>query len=467
MTPAVAPLDIASARSAIYGWLAARQVGGRFFVRLEDAEDNPDFTDLFAQALDDLRWLGLDWDAELHHQPAEAYETYYTQLIESGRAYHSFETAEELEQMRRQALAAWRPFRYPRPGSMPDARDVQEARRRGLPVVLRFKMPAGDITVDDQVLGPVTLPAEELDDFVIRDADGRATWLFATVIDDAMMRITHVIRGQEHLPYAHREVSLQEAMGLARPAYAHLPLILGRGGEPLPRSVTVREWRSAGYLPEIVAGFLAQLGWSPPDGAGGSFPEDVLRLFDIRQVSCVSPRFNRQKLLAASAKAMAGAGQERLLTGLRDYLGLSDTPARTADDNALRQLLRLGVDFRTFRELEEKTRFLFVSDEQVVYDERARKKVLGKGSPSGLEILAEAQLGLTGLPDWHAEAIEQWISGLCGRRQLGLPKVILPILVAVSGKAVNLPIVGVLQMLGRQRTLGRIARCLAEGAALR
>ena len=248
------PLHIDAARIALFNWMLARQAGGQFLLRVDNIDRAIGAVDATGQILEDLRWLGLDWDEApdvdglrepcLQGQPAEVYEPYYRILLESGCAYHTFDTPAELEQMRQQALVAWRPFRYPRPRELPDADDVLKARQQGRPVVLRFKMPDRDITVEDLVLGSVSLPADELDDYVIRGVDGRPTWLFTTVIDDQRMGITHVIRGQEHLPYAHRHVALQEALGFRQPAYAHLPLILDPDGSVLSRHDKERDLRA-------------------------------------------------------------------------------------------------------------------------------------------------------------------------------------------------------------------------------
>ncbi len=245
-----ASLHIEAARIALFNWLIARQGRGEFLLRIDDGDTPSETPEGTIQTLDDLRWLGLDWDGgpgteRLDGPPqscdrSEKYGQYYKQLIDQGHAYWTYDSPRELERMRSQALAQWRPFRYPRPARLPTEEDVQRPRRQGLPVVLRLRMPGRDIAVDDAVLGPVTLPAEELDDFVIRREDGRATWLFAETIDDALMQVTHVVRGQERLPYAHRQVALQEALGLAAPIYAHLPLVLGTDGRACPARSTCR-----------------------------------------------------------------------------------------------------------------------------------------------------------------------------------------------------------------------------------
>ena len=356
-----APLHIAEARTALFNWLLARQAAGRFYLRIDDASAP---TADAAGILDDLRWLGAEPDLVVGPE-LDACASYYTTLIEAGRAYCAFDTPDELALLRRQALDRDRPFRYPRPANPPTPGDVEQARQQGRPVVLRFRMPPYDITFDDQVLGRVTFRAAEHEDFIIRSPDGSPSRTFAAAIDDAQRGITHVLQGQEHLVDVCRQIALQEALGFARPVYAHLPLILNpdgtrlsrsdrdvdvRAGRP-PRPVDVRDFRAAGYLPEVLVQFLAQLGLSPSQEPL-SDRQGLLRSFDVKRISRTAPRFDRAKLLALNAQAMAQTPAASLLPALRDCLRQADSPLQRADDASLTRLLNRDRRWQTFRDLD-------------------------------------------------------------------------------------------------------------------
>lgn len=452
-----ASLSVEAARVAMANWLTARRHSGRFLLRIAasvaaaaEANEPP--------ALDDLRWLELDWD-EVVPRPrdqAEPYNDYYDILVQRGAAYFTFDTPEELERMRQEALAAWRVFRYPRPGRFATDAEVRQAQQQGRPVVLRLKMPGCDITIQDRVLGPVTIPAAELDDPVIRQPDGQPTWWFAEVIEDELAGVTQVIRGQETLPWAHRQAALQEALGFDPPTYAHLPLILGEDGQPLPREVDVRSLRAAGYLPEVVAEFLVRLGWEGP--AGRLSRQQWVRQYDVTQVSRTAPRLRWHDLLASNAAAMAKVGEPRLIAGLRDCLAMRDTPVHATDDETLRKLVQLVPEAQTFGQIEQKCRALFVEDEQVVYDERAVSRVLARGKPSGAAMVAIAGQRLAGLATWQADAIERTIVETARQAALKPARLMRAIRVAVMGRTDHLSVGRMLEVLGRERTLRRMQR---------
>jgi len=461
-------LHVDAARIALFNHRLARAAGGQFLLRVEDLEGcASDKAGHVERLLEDLRWLGLEWDEGpeavgprgpyVQSERTHIYDRYYIELIESAMAYSTFDTAGDLDRMRRQALARGRPFRYRRPDRLPTWEEAMRAGNEGQPVVLRFRSPVRDVTVQDLILGPVTIPAEEFEDFVIRTADGRPTRMFASVIDDALMGVTHVIRGQQYLPQTHRQVLLQEALGFARPAYGHVPFMLDFDGSPLLREACVRDFRAAGYLPEVLAKYLASVGLREGVMAAGDQHES----FRVGRISSRTAKFDRQMLLRLNAQAVAEATQDRLLAGLRDYVAGSGMPLAAADEATLRKLLQLAAGFRIFRDIDEKCRSLFVADEQVVYDDAAVRKVLRRGDPRGIDLLRMIYELLAGLAIWDADHVEGVISRLAGQAGLGLARVVQPIRVAVTGVSSTLPIGLLLEELGRARTLGRIKRCLA------
>ena len=249
-------LHIGGARTALFNYLVARNLGGRFILRIEDTDQTRNIAEADQKLLEDLRWLGLAWDegpevggnhGPYHQsQRLETYKEHARRLLESGQAYYAFEMREELDAMRAEALKnGLHGFRYPRPKHFPSEADAQRARDEGRPVAVRFKMPRRDFVVPDQILGEVTIGADELSDFVIVKDDGWPTYHFAVVIDDAAMKITHVLRGQEHLMNTPNHMALQEALGYPSPKYAHLPIILNTNGSKMSKREKDKAARTA------------------------------------------------------------------------------------------------------------------------------------------------------------------------------------------------------------------------------
>ncbi len=387
-------LHIGGARTALFNFLLARRLGGRFVLRIEDTDQTRNIAGAERKLLDDLRWLGLTWDEGpevggefgpyYQSQRLERYQACARRLLDDGQAYYAFETREELDALRKAAQGSGKGFRYPRPATFPSEADARRARAEGRPVVIRFKMPGSDFTVPDRILGDVTIGADELDDFVIVKSDGWPTYHFAVVVDDADMRITHVLRGQEHLMNTPNHIALQQALGLPTPAYAHLPIILNMDGSKMskrekdkvvraalraaidagrldePRAmqiagcddaetfaawrrkktqlpadalgrlarelgidlpeIDIHDFRASGYLPEVLVNFIALLGWSAGDDREKYTLEALCQAFSLERIGKTNARFDRDKLLAFNTDGLARATPERLLAALRDYL---------------------------------------------------------------------------------------------------------------------------------------------------
>ena len=249
-------LHIGGARTALFNYLLARRLGGTFILRIEDTDQTRNIAGAERKLIDDLRWLGLDWDEGpdaggdfgpyYQSQRLDLYRDAARRLLDAGQAYYAMETAEELDAMRKAAMQRGeRGFRYPRPKSFPSEADAQKARDAGRPVVVRFAMPDRDFVIKDEILGNVDVGASELSDFVIVKADGWPTYHFAVVVDDGAMQITHVLRGQEHLLNSANHIGLQEALGLPTPAFAHLPIVLNKDGSKMSKREKDKVVRSA------------------------------------------------------------------------------------------------------------------------------------------------------------------------------------------------------------------------------
>lgn len=533
-------LHIGGARTALFNYLLARRLGGRFVLRIEDTDQTRNIAGAEQKLLDDLRWLGLHWDegpeAGGEHGPyyqsqrLERYQEHARKLLDSSQAYYALETAEELKAMRAEAQRTQqRGFRYPRPTRFPSESEAQQARDDGRPVVVRFKMPERDFVVHDQILGEVEIAATELSDFVIVKADGWPTYHFAVVIDDEAMQITHVLRGQEHLMNTPNHMALQETLGCRVPLYAHLPIILNMDGSKMSKRVKdkvvrtavaaaladetiaearaielsgcagaeafsdwrkkktqldgvglealareldvelpeidIHDFRVSGYLPQVMVNFMALLGWSPGDDREKFTLTELCNAFSLERIGKTSAKFDREKLLNFNTVALAAADADTNLVGFRDYLGVNEhSPLRRLDDPTLKRLIEINTGMRIFHDIDRKSDAMFVADEHVKYDEAAIKKVLLKGQGAGIATLKEMRGELEQLADWNAAALEELIRGFADSRSLSLGKVAQPIRVAVTGSTISPPIFDTLDLLGRQRSLGRIDRLLARVA---
>jgi len=493
-------LHIGGARTLLFNWLVARAAGGTMILRIEDTDRTRHVEDSVRKILDDLRWLGLDWDEGPEvggdHGPyfqserLDLYSKYVQKLLEEGQAYYALETPEELDALREAAKTQKTGFRYPRPDPLPTIEQGESARAEGRPVVVRFKMPDQDITVADEILGEVTLAADQHEDFVIQKGDGFPTYHFACVVDDALMKISHVLRGQEHLINTPKHVALQRALGLATPKYAHMPVIFNMNGSKMskrdkekalakgevPPEIDVHDFRSAGYLPEAVVNFISLLGWSAGDDREQIDLEETIKLFGLNRVGKTNAKFDREKLLSFNTDWAARLPADRLLEAFKDFLAVNQPadpeqpadpagqtflPAMSqADDDTLRRTLEACAGFRTFPDVLAKAGFLFAADNTIEYDPKAVKKVLSKNDGEGYAMIEHLLPLLRDLPEWTVEPLEALIESVCEQKSLKMGKVAQPIRVALSGTTISPSIHDTLVMLGKDSTIARMQRCL-------
>jgi glutamyl-tRNA synthetase len=465
-------LHVGGARTALYNFLMARRNGGTFQLRIEDTDRARHDESAIEKIAQDLRWLGIEWDEGIEvggpngpyrqSERLDIYEKCISQLIEQGKAYYAFDTQEELDALRGAAEAAKQTFRFTRPASFPSKADAEGAAAAGKPVVVRLMVPGHDVTIHDDAFGDVTMPASEQDDFIIRKADGWPTYHLANVVDDATMGVTYIMRGQEFLGQTWRHVLLREALGFPEPGYCHLPLIMDMQGRKLSKrdgDVEVHAFRVAGYLPEVLINFIALLGWRPAIESEKLTLGQMKELFSPDRIGKSNAKFDRDKLLAFNTDAVAAATPERLLAGFKDYLSLNETPIPKGDDALLAHILACCHGFRTFADLPAKAGVLFIADDAFAYEEKAVDKVLKKGDAAGLAVLRD-MAPLLEKVDWSAEALQKLLDDYCRDKNAGMGKVAQPIRVAVTGSTISPPIIDTLTILGREKTLARIARCL-------
>jgi glutamyl-tRNA synthetase len=456
-------LHIGGARTALFNWLFARHHGGKFLLRIEDTDRARSTDAAIAAILDGMRWLGLDWDGEEVYQfaRAERHAAVAQQLLAAGHAYRCFLTQDELTEMRAAAQAEKRPFRILSPWREADASVLPHDR----PAVVRLKAPReGKITIHDRVQGEVTVSAEEIDDFVLLRSDGTPTYMLSVVVDDQDMGVTHVIRGDDHLNNAFRQLGIIHAMqgieqGWREPVYAHVPLIHGSDGAKLSKrhgALGVDAYRDElGMLPEAVNNYLLRLGWGHGDAEIIS-REQAVEWFDIGAVGRSPARFDIKKLENLNAHYLREADDARLASLAEDrvarLLGRALTTAEQAQ--LVAAMPSLKVRARTLLEIADGAMFLFAMPAEM--EGKARELI--DGAPGGL--LAEMADSLAALPDWTMETLEAHVRAAAETRELGLGKVAQPLRAALTGRAVSPGIFDVLFLLGREESLQRLRSAL-------
>ena len=451
-------LHIGGLRTALFCWLYARRHAGQFVLRIEDTDVERSTSEAIQQILDGMEWAGLDHDEGPFYQSKrfDRYREVIEELLASGNAYRCYCTKEELAQLRAEQMARGEKPRYD--GRWRNRTDS----RTGVEPVVRFKNPlVGEVIVDDVVHGRVVFQNAELDDLIIARSDGTPTYNFCVVVDDMDMRITHVIRGDDHLNNTPRQMNMLLALGHTPPVYAHLPMILGADGTKLSKrhgAVSVLEYRDDGFLPEAVLNYLVRLGWSHGDQEFFTI-EEMVRMFDIADVNKSASAFNVEKLTWLNQQHMMRAPAGRIVPVLRWQL--SREGIRADDDAQLEQIVISQRErAKTLREMAVNSMFFFRAP--AAYDEKAVRKHV---TAEVLALLAEASGELERLAHWSAPAIHETINNLAVTKGVSLGKLAQPIRLAVCGGTVSPPIDATLVILGKAESLARLARAQALWAA--
>lgn len=526
-------LHVGGARTALYCLLHAHREGGRFILRIEDTDQARSTEESALGIVRDLQWLGLQWDegpvVEGEYGPyfqsrrLDLYNRYIERLLSEGKAYEAWESRDELQAMRDAAQAAKRDFVFRCPGYSDEA--IATYREQGRTPVVRLRAPDHDLIVKDVVLGDVVMPADKLEDVVIRKADGFPTYHFAVVVDDHHMAITQVLRGQEHLMNTPKHLAIYEALGWEPPLYGHMPLIFSMDGSkmskrdkakvartaardasqargskdhawlaealgidpaelgafmkkksdgvalaeqiaahlgvPLPM-IDVSDFQRGGYLPEALNNFLALLGWSPGDDREVMTLEEMQELFTLDRIGRTNARFDTTKLEWLNGETIRRTSLDRLLEAHTDYLGRVSSPLGTLDEDRRRALLAMYQPrIKTFADLDAQAGF--VTQRPTSYDDKASTKWLLKGEVPGLAHLAAARPTLAACP-WQATALEEAVKELAESRGVGMGKLAQPLRLALTGAATSPGLGETLAFFDREEVLARVDACLEHFA---
>jgi glutamyl-tRNA synthetase len=443
-------LHIGNARTGLFSWLYARHHGGTALLRVEDTDKARSSQEAIDVILDGLQWLGLDWDGEAYFQSQfEArHAEVANELIERGAAYRCYLTPEELKARREKAQAERRPFRLES-----EWRDCGTAGPEGAPFVVRIKAPReGETVIDDLVQGRVAVSNAEIDDFVLLRSDGTPTYMLAVVVDDHDMGVTHIIRGDDHLNNAFRQLAIIRAMGWPEPAYAHIPLIHGSDGAKLSKrhgALGVHDYRDMGILPEALFNYLLRLGWGHGDDEIIS-RDQAIAWFDLDHVGKSPSRFDMKKLENLNGHYIREADDQRLAGLVAERLGIDDTAL------LVRAMPELKARAHDLNQLADGARFLFAT-RPLPMDEGAAALL----TPESRALLGAAHRALASVP-WEHDALEEAVRGVAEMAGVKLGKLAQPLRAALTGRTTSPGIFDVLVLLGQGESLGRIADQMVE-----
>jgi glutamyl-tRNA synthetase len=452
-------LHIGGARTALFNWLFARHHGGKFLLRIEDTDKARSTQPAIEAILEGMRWLELDWDGPEYYQShfAGRHAEVAHELLERGHAYRCYMTAEELGRQRERAQAERRPYRVESPWR--ECGDPAPDR----PFAVRLKARReGETVIEDRVQGRVVVRNAELDDMVLLRSDGTPTYMLAVVVDDHDMGVTHVIRGDDHLNNAFRQLGIIKAMDWPEPVYAHVPLIHGADGAKMSKrhgATGVMDYYEAGFLPEALSNYLLRLGWGHGDEEIIS-REEAVRWFDLDHVGRSPSRFDTKKLENLNGHYIREASDGRLAGLVAPRIPpLIGRDLSSGDVELLaRAMSELKPRAKTLNEVAEGATFLF-RRRPLDFDGKAAE-LLGGEAP---RLLARIHAVLSALDEWTPLATEAAVRGVAEAAGVKLGQVAQPLRAALTGRATSPGIFDVLALLGREESLARIADRMNEG----
>ncbi|MCX7613251.1 MAG: glutamate--tRNA ligase [Caldimicrobium sp.] len=445
-------LHLGGARTALFNYLFSKHHGGKFILRFEDTDKERSKDEYVESIISSLKWLGLEWDEGPYFQSKrfEIYQYYAQKLYEEGKAYYC-ECSKELLEARKKELQER--------GLKP--RYEGTCREKGLSPgsgrALRIKVPeVAEILFEDLLRGKIVFPADEVDDFIILRSDGSPTYQFAVVIDDITMKITHVIRGDDHISNTPKQLIIYQALGVDPPSFAHIPMVLGPDGSRLSKrhgAKSILEYKEEGYLPQTLINYLARLGWGYGDQEYFTM-EELIEKFDIKRVNLSPARFDPEKLLAFNGYWIRTLGSKDIFPHLKPFLG--DYPLYLYSEDYLLEILEsIKPRVKTLKEMAEMMDFYLLED--LNYDEALVKKFI---PPKKVPILKSFIENLH-LYDFSDEkSLEAQFREFADREGLKLKELAQALRVALTGKTISPPLFEIMRHLGKDRVNQRINKVL-------
>jgi len=457
-------LHVGGARTALFNWLFVKKYGGQFLLRIEDT-DKARSTDESTRAIfEGLEWLGLLWDEEVVYQGANLprHQADVQRLLDADKAFRCFCTPAELDEQRTAAARRGEAFKYDRRCDRLSAEEIAGRVAAGVPHAVRFRMPEGETSWNDLVHGSITFPNKDIGegDFIILRSDATPIYNLAVVSDDIAMRITLVMRGDDHVSNTPKQILLYEALGAPLPQFAHLPMIHGLDGKKLSKrhgATAVGDYQHLGLLPQAMLNFLALLGWSPGHDIEVMTVPQMIELFSADGLSKKAAIFDTKKLEWMNGQHLAMMSSAELAPRVIDAIAAAGYATR--DDLQSRPewfaslLDQLKIRSRTIDDIVKQSAPYF--GETVIYDPDAAGKSW-KDATASRELLDAARAALAEVPAWEPTAIEQALRGVAEARGIGAGKLFSPLRVALTGLTASPGIFDVLILLGRERSLKRI-----------
>ncbi|TPH15967.1 glutamate--tRNA ligase [Litorilituus lipolyticus] len=447
-------LHVGGARTALYSWLYAQKNGGDFILRIEDTDLERSTQESVDAIMDGMNWLNLAWTHGPYFQTKrfDRYKEVIEQLLESGNAYRCYCTAEEVEAMREEAKAKGEIEKYN--GLWRERTDYPEDK----PYVIRFKNPLdGDVVINDMVKGDITISNEQLDDLIIARSDGSPTYNLTVVVDDWDMKVSHVVRGDDHISNTPKQINILKSLGADVPEYAHIPMILGDDGKRLSKrhgAVSVMQYRDDGYLPEALLNYLVRLGWSHGDQEIFS-REEMIELFDLKDCNRAPSGFNTEKLIWVNQHYMKTMDPSYVAEHLAWHM--DDQGINTDEGPALAEIVKVQADrVKTLKEMAEISSYFY--QDFTEFEAKAAKKHLRGVAKEPLQLVKQK---LAALDSWQADVIHNAINATAEELEVGMGKVGMPLRVAATGGG-NSPSLDVtLALLDKNKVLARIDLALA------
>lgn len=453
-------LHVGGARTAIFNWLFARHTGGKFLLRIEDTDPERSKGELSEQILRSMKWLGLQADEPVVYQALNAgrhRETAF-ELLKKGSAYYAFESAEELEEQRKQAQGKKIPFKYNRASLNLDKETIEKYLAEGKPYAIRFKVPEGVTEFEDIVHGKTIFNNSEVDDFVILRSDGTPVYMIAVVVDDYDMGITHVIRGDDHLSNTPKQIMLYRAMGWEVPVFAHLPMILDETKKKLSKRrnpVSVEEYKTKGYLPEAMFNFLTLLGFAPLNNREIIAKEETIKEFTFDRVNKKSAVFDMKKLGWINSEYIKSADEELLIHLLSEQLTVNNiTEQDTAYLGKVIKLMKERVN--TIRDFADFGKYFFTEPDS--YDSKGLEKHWNENM-KGIFIKYSEQLEK--INEWSPALLEENLRSFAENTGMKAAQLIHPLRLALTGITISPGIFELMEVLGKEKVMKRIQKLAA------
>jgi glutamyl-tRNA synthetase len=446
-------LHVGGARTAVFNFLLARHFGGTFILRIEDTDQERSTPEATKAILDGLTWLDLSWD-QLYYQSkrADLHNEYIDKLLESGHAYWCECTPDEVQAMREKAQVEGRKPKY-------DGRCRERGLGPGPGRVVRLKAPlSGTTSFNDLVKGVISVNNEELDDLVLRRADGWPTYNMAVVVDDVTMGVTHIVRGDDHVSNTPKQILIYRALGLNPPVFGHVPMILGPDKKKLSKrhgAMSVTDYRDMGILPEAMVNYLLRLGWAHGDKEIFS-REEMIALFTTENLGSSAAVFDLDKLLWLNSHYMKQARPEELAALLPEFLAAKGLP-RSEPGYLARVVPLLQARAKTLVEMAAAADFFVLPDAELPYDGSAVAKFLTPEAKARLTAMAR---GLAALPAFDQVSLEAYFATYLEAEGLAFKAVAQPLRVAITGRTFSPGLHETMDVLGRERVLARLARAV-------